>query len=238
MQILVVAAHPDDEVLGCGATMARLAGEGHRVHVAILGEGATSRSGDTGAQLAEGVASLMEQSLRAAAILGVSRVTHHGLPDNRFDALPLLDVVKCVEGLLEDVQPAVILTHHGGDLNIDHAITFRAVLTATRPMPGGTVRSLYAYETPSATEWAFETSAPFEPNVFVDVVQSLDAKLQAMSCYAGELREHPHPRSLRALRARAEYWGSVAGLAAAEPLRLVRRVAGPSVAAEEGSWLL
>jgi len=238
MQVLVVAAHPDDEVLGCGAAMARLAGEGHTVHVAILGEGATSRSGESGSQLAEGVAALREQSLRAAAILGVTRVTHHGLPDNRFDALPLLDVVKCVEGLLEEVRPAVVLTHHGGDLNIDHAITFRAVLTATRPLPGGTVRALYAFETPSATEWAFETTAVFQPNVFVDVSQSLEAKLQAMSCYAGELREHPHPRSLRALRASAASWGPVAGLAAAEPFRLVRRVAGPTATAGEDSWLL
>lgn len=225
MRALVVAAHPDDEVLGCGATVARLAAEGAEVTVAILGEGVTSRYDQREMADRSLVEELHGRSQRAVALLGVSRFVNCQLPDNRFDTVPLLDIVKLVEGVVQSAQPDLVLTHQGGDLNIDHVITHRAVLTATRPMAGCTVRELLAFEIPSSTEWSFDQFAPgFRPNVFVDISTTLDRKLEAMAAYESEARAFPHPRSYEALQAIARRWGSVAGVMAAEAFELIRRV--------------
>jgi len=222
---LVIAAHPDDEVLGCGGTIARLTRAGAPVAIAILGEGLTSRLADrTQADPAE-LAALAECSRRAAAQLGVRDVSHFKLPDNRFDAVPLLEVVRLVEQVIVQVRPAVIYTHHGGDLNVDHAIVHRAVLTATRPTGDCPVRELLAFEVPSSTEWAFGQFAPaFRPNVFVDIAATLETKLAAMRTYESEARPFPHPRSSEALQALARRWGSAAGCEAAEGFELVRGI--------------
>lgn len=225
MNVLVIAAHPDDEVLGCGGTVARRTREGDAVSIAILGEGITSRY--TSRQDADPaqVVQLGDRSREVAALLGAQQVGTFGLPDNRFDTVPLLDIVKILEDLLTRVRPEVVYTQHGGDLNVDHAITYRATLTATRPLPGCAVREIYAYETLSSTEWAFTQFAPpFRPNVFVDITATLDAKVSAMALYEGEARAFPHPRSAEVLRAAALRWGSVAGLRAAEAFELIRRV--------------
>jgi LmbE family N-acetylglucosaminyl deacetylase len=225
MKVLVIAAHPDDEVLGCGGTAARLAQEGQEVHCAILGEGMTSRhaqrnDADRGQLIA------LDQQARAAAVkLGIENLTLHQLPDNRLDTVPLLEVVKLVEGLVHQLKPEVIYTHHSGDLNIDHGIIHRAVLTATRPVSGRSVREIYAFEVPSSTEWAFQRIEPaFRPNVFVDITRTLEMKISAMNCYESEARKFPHPRSPEALRAIAMRWGSVCGCAAAEAFELIRSV--------------
>jgi LmbE family N-acetylglucosaminyl deacetylase len=224
-RVLVVAAHPDDEVLGCGATAARLVAEGHDVHFAILGEGMTSRHANRSDAEAEKLKALRCHARAAAEKVGVKNVLLHGLPDNRLDTVPLLDVVKIIEDLIERLRPEVIYTHHGGDLNIDHGIIHRAVLTATRPMEGTPVREVYAFEVPSSTEWAFQRlEKAFRPNVFVDVTRTLEAKIAAMQCYDTESRRFPHPRSPEALRAIAMRWGSVAGCGAAEAFELVRSV--------------
>ncbi len=224
-RVLVIAAHPDDEVLGCGATAARLVMEGSEVHFAILGEGLTSRHADRSATDAEQLSALHRQVHAAAAKLGVKNVTLHKLPDNRLDTIPLLEIVKIVEELVGRLKPAVIYTHHGGDLNVDHSVIHRAVLTATRPVAGQPVQQIYAFEVPSSTEWAFQRLEPaFRPNVFVDVSRTLEAKVAAMECYESEARKFPHPRSPEALRAIAMRWGSVAGCAAAEAFELVRSV--------------
>jgi LmbE family N-acetylglucosaminyl deacetylase len=147
------------------------------------------------------------------------------LPDNRLDTVPLLEVVKLVEDMVDRITPEVIYTHHSGDLNVDHGIIHRAVLTATRPVAGQTVREIYAFEVPSSTEWAFQRLEPsFRPNVFVDITRTIDAKIAAIECYKTETREFPHPRSPEALRALATRWGSVVGCAAAEAFELVRWV--------------
>ncbi|MGB6476313.1 MAG: PIG-L family deacetylase [Candidatus Sulfotelmatobacter sp.] len=226
--VLVVAAHPDDEILGCGATAARLVEEGHDVYFAILGEGITSRHGTRDAADA-GQLSLLHQHARAASRkVGVKELFLHKLPDNRLDTVPLLEVVKLVEDLVEKLRPEVIYTHHGGDLNIDHGVIHRAVLTATRPVSGQPVREIYAFEVASSTEWAFQQVGPaFRPNVFVDVTRTLEVKIAAMACYETESREFPHPRSPEALRAIAAHWGSVAGCAAAEAFELIRSVRPP-----------
>jgi LmbE family N-acetylglucosaminyl deacetylase len=160
---------------------------------------------------------------KAAEHVGVNDVRVFDLPDNRFDTVPLLDIVKRVEALIEEQQPAVILTHDGGDLNVDHAILHRAVLTATRPVQGQRVKEIYTFEIPSSTEWAFgQVGGEFRPNVFVDVEDTLDRKIAAMEAYDSERRVFPHPRSPEALRAHAMRWGATAGCAAAEAFTLVR----------------
>jgi LmbE family N-acetylglucosaminyl deacetylase len=225
VKILVIAAHPDDEVLGCGGTAARLVREGHEVHFAILGEGMTSRHAQRADAEQSQLTRLHQQAHTAAAQLGVKNVVLHKLPDNRLDTLALLDVVKIVEDLVDRVQPEVIYTHHAGDLNVDHGVIHRAVLTATRPVAGQLVLEIYAFEVPSSTEWAFQRIEPaFRPNVFVDITRTLEAKIAAMECYETEARKFPHPRSPEALRALATRWGSVIGCAAAEAFELVRSV--------------
>jgi LmbE family N-acetylglucosaminyl deacetylase len=223
--VLVIAAHPDDEILGCGATAARLVKEGREVHFAILGEGITSRHADRGDADANQLAVLHQHSRDAAAKVGVESVFLHHFPDNRLDTVPLLEVVKVVEDLVDRVRPEVIYTHHNGDLNVDHGIVFRAVLTATRPTQGHPVSEIYAFEVPSSTEWAFQSiGSAFRPNVFVDVANTIEAKVVAMECYESEARMFPHPRSPEALRAIATRWGSVAGCRAAEAFELIRSV--------------
>ncbi|MBD3166972.1 PIG-L family deacetylase [bacterium] len=223
--ILVVAAHPDDEVLGCGGTIARAVREGRHVHIAILGEGATSRYHQREAADAAEVEQLAEQSERVRALLGAETLDLGGFPDNRFDTMPLLDVVKYVESLVERYRPDTIFTQHGGDLNIDHSIVFRATLTATRPVAGDAAKRLYAYEAASSTEWAYQRFDPmFRPSTFVDIAETLPMKVQAMALYDTEAREFPHPRSAEALEAMAKRWGSVAGCPAVEAFELIREI--------------
>lgn len=224
-KILVIAAHPDDEVLGCGGTIARYADEGSTVSVMILGEGVTSRDEERqrskrGLELRN----LKEQSINACKILGVNYTSVYDLPDNRFDTVPLLDVVKLIEKEIAERKPEVIFTHSKSDLNIDHAITHRAVLTATRPVPGQPVKELYAFEVPSSTEWAFGSFGSFNPNIFVDIKDYLVLKIKGMAAYGGESREFPHPRSAQALGALAEYRGGMAGFEAAEAFELIRKL--------------
>jgi LmbE family N-acetylglucosaminyl deacetylase len=224
MTILVVVAHPDDEVIGCGGTMARYATEGHDVHVAILGEGISSRHPQRDDAPAQHLHKLHADAVAAGDILGARSVSVGQLPDNRFDQAALLDVVKQVESWVSKFQPEAIYTHHPGDLNVDHGITFRAVLTATRPGASAVaVPDVYACEVLSSTEWAFQRIDPiFRPNVFVDISSTVERKIAAMQSYESERREAPHPRSPEVIRAAAVRWGSVAGMPAAEPFELIR----------------
>lgn len=224
-RVLVIAAHPDDEVLGCGGTIARLAAEGHEVYIAILGEGITSRFARREDADRGSLAQLQSRSREVAGLLGAKEAFLNNLPDNRFDTVPLIEVGKLIEDLVARLQPQVIYTQHGGDLNIDHAITFRATLIATRPTVGCPVRCVYAYEVGSSTEWAFQQFSPaFQPNVFVDIAATLETKIRAMQTYESEARAFPHPRSPEALRAAASRWGSVAGVAAAEAFHCIREL--------------
>jgi LmbE family N-acetylglucosaminyl deacetylase len=232
MTVLVIAAHPDDEVLGCGGTIARHAAGGDEVHIAILGEGISSRHARRGDAPPDDLHRLQEHARAAANLLGARSVSFGGLPDNRFDQLALLDVVKQVEAWLGEMRPEAVYTHHPGDLNVDHGVTFRAVLTATRPGAAGVrVADLYAFEVPSSTDWAFHRVGPaFHPNVFVNVAAGLEQKIAAMECYESERRSAPHPRSPDMLRATAARWGSVAGMSYAEAFELIRSLRPPPTA--------
>ena len=223
--ILVVAAHPDDEVLGCWGTIASLVQEGREVHIAILGEGATSRYQERDQADQSKVERLVSDSQKVSDLIGAKQVYNFGLPDNRFDTLPMLDVVKIVEKLVSEIEPSVIYTHHPGDLNIDHGVVFRATLTATRPLSGCPVRDLYAFEIPSSTEWSFGMYKPeFRPNVFVVITDTVNVKIKAMQTYESESRSFPHPRSPEALRAIASNWGSIVGIEYAEAFELIRSI--------------
>ncbi len=223
--ILVVAAHPDDEILGCGATMTRLAREGHEVRIAIIAEGMSSRYAHREEADQQQLRHLHTRAQQAADMVGAKELVLCKLPDNRLDTVPLLDVVRTVEELVARFRPETIYTHHPGDLNVDHGVVHRAVLTATRPVSGQCVREVYAFEVPSSTEWAFQHIEPsFRPNVFVDVADSLETKIAALGCYDTETRNFPHPRSAEALRAIATRWGSVVGLQAVEAFELIRSV--------------
>ncbi len=222
MNVLIVAAHPDDEVLGCGGTASKLAGLGNIVRIAILAEGMTSRTSKREDSDTELLTRLHADAQRAGRILRAQSVTIHGFPDNRLDTVPMLDVVKAVESIVREFQPEVIYTHHPGDLNVDHGVVHRAVLTAIRPLQGNTVKRFYAFEVPSSTEWAFQRiGAQFTPNTFVDIGETLEQKLAAMQAYESEARKFPHPRSPEALRAIAMRWGSVIGVRAAEAFELI-----------------
>jgi len=223
--VLIVAAHPDDEVLGCGGTVARLAQAGSQVFIAILGEGITSRYQHRKQAKHELVEALHSCSRQVAKLFGVKDLFLYELPDNCFDTVPLLDIIKIIEPLVERLQPQVIYTHHSSDLNIDHSLVHRAVLTATRPTAECPVKEIYTFEIPSSTEWSFgQFQAVFRPNVFVDIETTLEIKIQAMQLYESECRQFPHPRSLDALRVIAKRRGSIVGVPAAEAFELVRTI--------------
>lgn len=225
MKTLIIAAHPDDEVLGCGGTIAKIAAQGEEVHILILATGLTSRVGFDMEKGADALKIHLERASRAGALLGAKNVNFAGFPDQKMDAVPLLEITHRIEAEIESIKPQTIFTHHGGDLNMDHVITFRATLTATRPMAGSVVRAVYAYEVPSSTEWAFQKFEPkFQPNLFHDISDSLAKKIEAMQVYESEAREFPHPRSPQALEAIAKRWGSVCGLKAAETFETVREI--------------
>jgi LmbE family N-acetylglucosaminyl deacetylase len=208
-RVLVVAAHPDDEILGCGGTVARFVDAGADISVVIGSagrEGVSTPGLDTAAALRE---------------LGVSSLKSLGLSDQGLDVLRLADIVTQLEAVVRAFQPTIVLTHHRGDVNQDHEAVFKAVLVATRP-PESCVQQVYSFDTASSTEWGFPRN--FHPDTWVDISSTLDRKLAAMSHYAAELRDYPHPRSIEALVARAHARGNECCLDAAEVFATVRRI--------------
>lgn len=221
---LVVAAHPDDEVLGCGATIARLVSEGWDVHVLIVAEGATSRSVKRDPSIFQGeLSSLTKCAETANKILGSTSIKLYSLPDNRLDGVELLDVVKLIEAEIECYKPSMVLTHHTSDVNIDHRVLHNAVITACRPQPLHPVKTLLFFEVPSSTEWCPPASGIcFAPNYFYDTTAFLDKKLEALQAYEPEMRSFPHPRSIEAVEHLARWRGATIGSAAAEAFMLGR----------------
>ena len=223
---LVIAAHPDDEVLGCGATIARLSAEGWLVHVLIVAEGVTSR-GDKGDARAysEQLLDLVKCAEMANKILGAASVQFLSLPDNRMDSLELLHIVKLVEEVVLRCGPTLVFTHHAGDVNVDHKILHDAVIVACRPQPHHAVRDLLFFEVPSSTEWRPASSGIyFAPNYFYDVSGYIDKKLDAMLAYKSEMRNFPHPRSIDAINHLARWRGASIGCDAAEAFMLGRSI--------------
>jgi LmbE family N-acetylglucosaminyl deacetylase len=224
MNVLIVAAHPDDEILGCGGTAVRLAKEKHAVYTLIIGEGITSRDERRDRSRRDREIHELKKSVGAAnKIVGVRKVYFCDLPDNRFDTVPLLDLIKTIEKFKEQVNPDIIFTHHHADLNIDHQRTFQAVMTAFRPIKGERVKEIYSFEIPSSTEWSTPSaSSYFMPNYFVDISDTLKTKIEAMRKYSSEIRDFPHPRSPEAIEIISRRWGIQVGTEAAEAFEVVR----------------
>jgi len=222
--ILVVVAHPDDEVLGCGGSIAKWTALGHIVHILIMAEGATSRNSIRDIKVKSEELSLLQKSAHSAGkILGVTSVKLLDFPDNRMDSLDRLDIIKSIEEEIIRLKPDTVVTHHCGDVNIDHRITHEAVVTACRPQPGHSVRLLLAFEIMSSTEWQPPGSNfVFQPNWFEDIFKTVDLKIKALDCYQSEMREWPHPRSLKSLKNLAQYRGSMVGCDLAEGFMLLR----------------
>jgi N-acetylglucosamine malate deacetylase 1 len=227
-KILVVVAHPDDELLGLGATMHKLINDQKcHVRVIILGEGITSRSEKRNPEEWTKELRIHRENIEEARkAIGYESVGIYDFPDNRFDSVALLDIVKVIEKEKLDFQPEIIFTHHGGDVNIDHQKTFDAVITATRPMQNEVVKTVITFETPSGTEWiASSDPRKFIPNLFIEVsVKNLNTKIKGMESYEFERRKYPHPRSPESLKIQAQRWGIVVGANFAEAFCLVRSI--------------
>lgn len=223
---LVVAAHPDDEVLGCGGTIARLSAEGWSVHVHIVAEGSTSRDDVRDvAKHSDNLLELREAAKAASAVLGARSLAFSELPDNRMDGIELLNIVKLVDSDVQQFKPQLVLTHHAGDVNIDHRIIHDAVIAACRPQPGHSVRELLFFEVASSTEWRPAASAiPFTPDTYYDISAYLAKKNAALLAYNTEMRPFPHARSIEAVEALARWRGASVGCAAAEAFMLGRRI--------------
>ena len=220
--VLVFAAHPDDELLGLGGTVRRLVNEGVTVRAVIMAEGITSRSESRDQADKNELAELKEDARRAAEIIGYKSIEFCDLPDNRMDGMELLDVINIVSKYVEKYQPDTVFTHHHGDLNIDHRITCEAVLTACRPVVDYCVKRIYTFETPSSSEWNYNYSEPFTPNIYFDVTDTLDAKVKGMACYRTESTSYPHPRSSEGLYSLGKTRGTNVGFEMAEAFMLLR----------------
>jgi LmbE family N-acetylglucosaminyl deacetylase len=224
-KILAIVAHPDDEIIGVGGTLGKHIGVGDEVHILILGDGKSSRN-NTYTKLSK---NLKEKSLnetrKALSCLGINSFFKENFPDNRFDSINILDIVKKVSFYVKKIQPTIVYTHHFGDLNIDHQRTAEAVTIACRPIENNSVQAIYQFETLSSTEMAgYVPNRAFLPNTFVNIETEMQSKLKAMNCYQSELCKFPHPRSLETIEANAKVWGSKVNLKYAEAFFCLRQI--------------
>ncbi len=227
-RILIVVAHPDDEILGLGATMKKLISHFNiQTRVVILGEGITSRSDSRDLNKWKDDLLIHKENIdKARKEIGYHSVNSYDFPDNRFDTVALLDIIKVIENEKLLFKPDIIFTHHCGDVNIDHQRTFEAVLTACRPVVNESTKTIICFETPSGTEWRSPSDPRhFLPNLFVSVsFDNINSKIAAMESYEFEKRVFPHPRSPEALRIQAERWGIVVGVKYAEAFQVIRNI--------------
>jgi len=222
-KILIVASHPDDEVLGCFGTVARLIQEGYEAYTLILGEGKTSRDEQRLVENKKDEIKILNTEIQKANdSIGIKKVFIEAFPDNRFDSVDLLDIVKVVSKVKFEVQPDIIFTHFENDLNIDHRITYQAVLTATRPMEDECVKEIYSFEILSSTEWNYPLS--FSPDTYFDISNTINLKIEAMQEYTSELCEYPHPRSLEGIELNAKYQGLRVGKNYVEAFKSIRTI--------------
>ncbi len=220
-KILIVAAHPDDEALGCFGTVAKLIKEGYEAYTLILGEGKTSRDDEREVENKKDELEVLNTEIQKANdVIGIKKVFIESFPDNRFDSVDLLNIVKVISKIKDEIKPDIIFTHYEKDLNIDHQITYKAVITATRPMQNECVKEIYSFEILSSTEWNYPLS--FSPNTFFDISDTIDLKIKAMNEYASELCEYPHPRSIEGIELSAKYHGMRVGKKYVEAFKSVR----------------
>lgn len=223
--VIVIVAHPDDEVLGCGGTIAKLSNQNKSVHVVFLTDGVMSRAGSGATEIAERKAA----SYKAAEEIGISELIFLDFDDQKLDSVSLLDIVRPLEKIIKDIDPKTIFTHFYGDLNRDHQITCRAVLTACRPSVPMGVSALYAFETLSSTEWSIDTNGGFQPTTFVDISATLQKKVDALGHYQMEMHEPPHSRSIENVKTLSQKRGFEVGLVNAEAFVLLREIEADKV---------
>ncbi len=221
-KIAVIAAHPDDEVLGCGGTIAKFSQKGSVVDVLILGEGIVSRKKKEELLKKEELEALVENCKKANKIIGSNSITIKNFPDNRFDSVDLLEIVKTIEEFMNDKRPRAVFTHHRGDLNIDHRITNKAVVTACRPVAIWSPDILFSFDILSSTEWNFGCRENiFYPNVFINIDKEIDTKIEAMKCYDSEINNFPFPRSVDAIKYQAKRYGAISNHPTSEAFELL-----------------
>ena len=218
--VVAIMAHPDDEVLGCGATLSRFAREGCNTHILILATGLTSRGNVDIKQIRD----LQDEAKSAARCLGAKSISFENFPDNKMDTIPLLEIIKKVENFIYSKSPDIIFTHHSGDLNIDHQITQRSVLTATRSLPGSKNREIYATEILSSTEFNNPENRIRPDCYFTVSKKDVNASLKALACYKSEIRISPHPRSIEIMKSHLNVRGSECGFEYAECFEVLKIV--------------
>lgn len=222
--VLVIAAHPDDEVLGAGGTIAKLAADGMECHLLIVTDGSSSQYRDSN-KLDEIIAAKKLETLNCANILGFKSIHYGGLPDMKLDAVPHVEINHVIEKVIDEVKPDTVFTHFWGDVNMDHQNVYKSTLVAVRPVMGQVVKELYCYRVPSSTEWTpNKEDTMFMPNYFVNIHEYAEQKYKAFACYATELREYPHPRSVHYLRETDKAAGLRVGLLAAEEFVMLRKI--------------
>lgn len=223
-KILVIAAHPDDEVLGMGGTVARLADEGVECHLLIVTDGSSAQYRDSD-HLQEIIAAKKLETKNCADMLGFKSIHYGELPDMKLDMTPHIAINQIIEKVIEEVRPDTVFTHFWGDVNKDHQEVYKSTLVAVRPVFGQVVKELYCYRVPSSTEWTpNKADTMFLPNYFVDIHQYAEQKYKAFACYSTELRDYPHPRSVQYLRETDKSAGLRVGLPSAEEFMLLRKL--------------
>lgn len=224
MRILVIAAHPDDEIYGMGGTIAKLAAQGHEVHVLIVTDGCTAQYAGR-PDLPEIIEKKHREAIKANALLGVKQVHFGTFPDMKLDTIPHVEVNRLIEETVEKVQPDTVYTHFYGDVNLDHQMVYRSTLVAVRPVPGQCVRTLYCYRVPSSTEWSPQLSqTAFFPNTMVDISNFIQKKEDALTAYQTEMRAYPHPRSAQYVRETDRACGLQWGMGSSEVFMLLRNL--------------
>lgn len=223
-QVLVIAAHPDDEVLGCGGTITRLSSEGSECHLLIVTDGSSSQYRESD-HLHEIIEAKKLETKGCADLMGFKTIHYGELPDMKLDKTPHIVINQVIEKVIDEIQPDTVFTHFWGDVNRDHQEVYKSTLVAVRPVMGQFVKELFCYRVPSSTEWSSNRGdTMFMPNYFVDIEQYAEQKYQAFSCYSTELRDYPHPRSVQYLRETDKAAGLRVGLLAAEEFVLLRKL--------------
>ena len=217
-KILIVAAHPDDEILGCGGSIIKLKNN-HEIKVIFLTNGVSGRIKNK-----QKIIKRKKECLRLFNFLNLAKPIFFNFPDNQLDSVNLLKIVKKIEKVASTYKPNTVMTHYENCLNIDHRIAYQATITAFRPFQKSTVSKILSFEIPSSTDWALFKNKSFQPNYFIDISSTIKKKIDAMNFYKSELRKYPHSRSLKAIRSLASVRGVSAGLKYAEGFVLVRKI--------------
>ena len=221
-RVLIIAAHPDDEVLGCGATALRLIRLGAEAMVLFIGEGSTCRFEDVHSREAlKAISERNKAAIRALTILGIEKYKFVNFPCGRFDQIPIIEINKVIESAVQDFKPDILFTHSDLDSNNDHRICHRATIMATRPCNPHIVSRIYSYEVLSSSEWSYAES--FKPNFFVPATfADMERKWEALRCYGSEMRAYPFPRSYDGMMTQARQRGMQCGRDFAEAFNLIR----------------